>query len=63
MDIEHMIGFASCSVKQLPDIVLLHVGTNIAFYRDEHVTSALSDFHFAQLVKSTTQTKAARQTN
>jgi hypothetical protein len=28
MKIEHMIGFASCSINQLPNIILLHVGTN-----------------------------------
>ena len=28
MKIEHMIEFASCSIKQLPNVVLLHVGTN-----------------------------------
>jgi hypothetical protein len=28
MKIEHIIGFASCSINQLPNVILLHVGTN-----------------------------------
>jgi hypothetical protein len=50
MKIEHMIGFASCSINQLPNIILLHVGTNDCTGAKDDVTIARAGDGYIRLL-------------